>query len=125
LDTPPIATTSIVLADDHAMFRDGMRRLLDEEPDLNVVGEAENGQEAVGVVRTLKPDLVVMDVVMPGLTGIEATKEIKRSAPGTAVLILSAFDDNRYVLGLLEAGAAGYLLKSGRSWPGRPSSTRA
>ncbi len=107
-----VRTTSIVLADDHAMFREGTRRLLDEEPDLNVVGEAENGQAAVGVVRTLKPDLVVMDVVMPGLTGIEATREIKRSAPGTAVLILSAYDDDRYVLGLLEAGAAGYLLKS-------------
>jgi DNA-binding NarL/FixJ family response regulator len=112
LETPPIGTTSIVLADDHAMFREGTRRLLEEEPDLTVVGEAETGQAAVSVVRTLKPDLVVMDVVMPGLTGIEATREIKKSAPGTAVLILSAFDDDRYVLGLLEAGAAGYLLKS-------------
>jgi two-component system, NarL family, response regulator LiaR len=112
LNTPLIGTTSIVLADDHAMFREGTRRLLDEVPDLTVVGEAETGLAAVGMVRTLKPDLVVMDVVMPGLTGIEATREIKRSSPGTAVLILSAYDDDRYVLGLLEAGAAGYLLKS-------------
>lgn len=108
-------STSIVLADDHAVFREGTRRLLQEEPDLRVVGEAGTGQEAVDVVRALKPDLVVMDVVMPGLTGIEATREIKRSQPGTAVLILSAYDDDRYVLGLLEAGAAGYLLKGAGS----------
>lgn len=104
--------TSIVIADDHAVFREGTRRLLDEEPDLTVVGEAGTGLEAVSVVRALEPNLVVMDIVMPGLTGIEATREIKRSHPGTAVLILSAYDDDQYVLGLLEAGAAGYLLKS-------------
>ena len=104
--------TSIVIADDHAVFREGTRRLLDEEPDLTVVGEAGTGTEAVSIVRALRPDLVVMDIVMPGLTGIEATREIKRSHPGTAVLILSAYDDDQYVLGLLEAGAAGYLLKS-------------
>ena len=104
--------TSIVIADDHAVFREGTRRLLDEEPDLTVVGEAATGLEAVAVVKALRPNLVVMDIVMPGLTGIEATREIKRSHPGTAVLILSAYDDERYVLGLLEAGAAGYLLKS-------------
>jgi DNA-binding NarL/FixJ family response regulator len=104
--------TSIVLADDHAVFREGTRRLLEDEPDFNVVGEADTGQGAVSAVISLKPDLVVMDVVMPGHTGIEATREIKRSHPGTAILILSAYDDDRYVLGLLEAGAAGYLLKS-------------
>jgi len=104
--------TSIVIADDHAVFREGTRRLLEEEADLNVVGEAGTGLEAVTVVRALRPNLVVMDIVMPGLTGIEATREIKKSHPGTAVLILSAYDDDRYVLGLLEAGAAGYLLKS-------------
>ncbi|MBI5283964.1 MAG: response regulator transcription factor [Chloroflexi bacterium] len=108
-------TTSIVLADDHAVFREGTRRLLAEEPDLKVVGEAANGEEAVAAVRSLKPDIVLMDVVMPGLNGVEATREIKRSQPGTAVLILTAYDDDRYVLGLLEAGAAGYLLKSAHS----------
>ncbi|MBI5290090.1 MAG: response regulator transcription factor [Chloroflexi bacterium] len=104
-------TTTILLADDHAVLREGTRRLLDEQPDLVVVGEAATGREAIEAVRALKPDLVVMDVVMPELTGIEATREIKRSRPGTAVLILTAYDDDRYVLGLLEAGAAGYLLK--------------
>jgi NarL family two-component system response regulator LiaR len=104
--------TSILIADDHAVFREGTRRLLEGEPDLNVVGEAGTGLEAVAAVKDLRPHLVVMDIVMPELTGIEATREIKKSHPGTAVLILSAYDDDRYVLGLLEAGAAGYLLKS-------------
>ena len=112
VDGRPMNTTTIVLADDHAVFREGTRRLLAEEPDLNVVGEAATGEATVGAVRSLKPDVVLMDIVMPGMNGVEATREIKRSHPGTAVLILSAYDDDRYVLGLLEAGAAGYLLKS-------------
>ncbi len=101
----------VALADDHALLREGMRRLLEQEPDMEVVGEAANGAEAVALVKALQPDVVLMDVVMPVLTGIEATKQIKRSNPATAVIILSAYDDDRYVLGLLEAGVAGYLLK--------------
>lgn len=104
--------TTVVLADDHPVLREGMRNLLEQESDIKVVGEAGNGYEAVATVRTLKPDIVLMDVVMPRLNGIEATKQIKRSDPTTAVLILSAYDDDRYVLGLLDAGAAGYLLKN-------------
>jgi DNA-binding NarL/FixJ family response regulator len=115
-----VRTTSIVLADDHAMFREGTRRLLDEEPDLSVVGEAENGQAAVGVVRTLKPDLVVMDVVMPVSPASRRPRD-QEVSPGTAVLILSAYDDDRHALGLLEAGAAGYLLKSAGNELTRPS----
>jgi len=102
----------IVLVDDHAVLRQGIRRLLEEEPDIEVVGEAANGLEAVAVSRALAPDIVLMEVVMPRLNGIEATKQIKQSNPATAILALSAYDDDRYVLGLLEAGAAGYLLKS-------------
>jgi DNA-binding NarL/FixJ family response regulator len=102
----------VVLVDDHAVLRQGLRRLLEDEPDIEVVGEAANGLEAVAVTRALAPDLVLMDVVMPRLNGLEATKQIKQSNPATAVLALSAHDDDRYVLGLLEAGAAGYLLKS-------------
>jgi DNA-binding NarL/FixJ family response regulator len=105
-------TIRVVLVDDHALLREGMRRLLEQEPDLTVVGEAADGAEAVTTVKALMPDVVLMDVVMPGLSGIEATKQIKQCSPQTAVLILSAYDDDRYVLGLLEAGAAGYLLKS-------------
>ena len=88
-----------------------MRGLLEQEPDFQVVGEAANGAEAVEMVNDLQPDVVLMDVVMPELTGIEATKQIKRTNPKTAVIILSAYDDDCYVLGLLESGVAGYLLK--------------
>jgi len=102
----------VVLADDHAILRQGLRRLLEDEPDIEVVGEAANGLEAIAVTRALAPDLVLMDVVMPRLNGVEATKQIKQSNPATAILALSAHDDDRYVLGLLEAGAAGYLLKT-------------
>lgn len=102
---------SVVLADDHELLREGMRRVLEKEPDLEIVGEAANGAEAVTLVQELQPDVVLMDVVMPELNGIEATKRIKVSNPTTAVIILSAYDDDRYVLGLLEAGVAGYLLK--------------
>jgi DNA-binding NarL/FixJ family response regulator len=102
---------SVVLVDDHSLLREGMRRVLEKEPDLQVVGEAANGAEAVAVVQALEPEVVLMDVVMPELNGIEATKQIKVSNPTTAVIILSAYDDDRYVLGLLEAGVAGYLLK--------------
>jgi len=105
-------TTRVVIADDHALLREGMRKLLEQEPDLTVVGEAADGAEAVRAVASLAPDVVLMDVVMPGLSGIEAAREIKKSNPKTAVLILSAYDDERYVIGLLEAGVAGYLLKS-------------
>jgi len=107
-------TIRVVLVDDHALLREGMRRLLEQEPDLAVVGEAADGTEAVAVVKELMPDVVLMDVVMPGISGVEATKQIKQSCPQTAVLILSAYDDDRYILGLLEAGVAGYLLKSSR-----------
>jgi NarL family two-component system response regulator LiaR len=103
---------TVVLVDDHAVLRQGLRRLLEEEPDIDVVGEAGNGLEAVAVSRSLAPDIVLMEVVLPRLSGIEAAKQIKQSNPATVILVLSAYDDDRYVLGLLEAGAAGYLLKS-------------
>ncbi|UCH86157.1 MAG: response regulator transcription factor [Dehalococcoidia bacterium] len=103
---------TVVLADDHPVLREGMRNLLEQQRDITVVGEAGNGHEAVAAVRALQPDIVLMDVVMPRLNGIEATKQIKKTNPTTAVLILSAYDDDRYVLGLLDAGAAGYLLKN-------------
>jgi len=102
----------VVVADDHLVLREGIRNLLEEQPDIDLVGEAANGLEAVAVVRATEPDVVLMDVVMPRVGGIEATKQIKKFNPGTAVLILSGYEDDRYVLGLLDAGAAGYLLKS-------------
>ena len=97
----------ILLADDHAVLRDGMRNLLEQEKDLEVVGEANDGEEAVKLVTELKPAVVLMDIVMPKLSGIEATRQIKQVNPATCVLILTAYSDIRYILGLLEAGASG------------------
>jgi NarL family two-component system response regulator LiaR len=104
----------VLIADDHALLREAMRNLLDRQEDMEVVGEASNGEEAVALSLKTRPDIAVIDIVMPKLNGIEASKEIKKVSPGTAIIILTAYDDPQYVLGLLEAGAAGYLLKSAR-----------
>jgi DNA-binding NarL/FixJ family response regulator len=104
----------ILIADDHAFVREGTRRILEQEPDLEVVAEAGDGEEAVRLASDLKPDVAIIDVAMPKLDGIEATRRIKALCPVVAVLVLSAYDDDQFVFGLLEAGAAGYLLKSVR-----------
>lgn len=101
----------ILLAEDHVVVRQSIRQFLDRESDLEVVGEASEGEEAVKLAMQFKPDVVVMDVAMPKLNGIEATKQIKAYLPSTAVLALTAYDFDEYVFALLEAGAAGYLLK--------------
>ena len=103
---------NIVLGEDHLITRQGILRLLEDEEGLTVVGEASNGEEAVQLVTDLKPDVVILDIAMPKLNGIEATRQIKVINPRTGVLILSAYDDDEYVFALLKAGAAGYLLKS-------------
>ena len=104
----------IVIADDHPLLREAMRNAFEKHDDMEVLGEAGDGEEAVKLSSELKPDIVIMDIVMPNLSGIEATKQIRKVSPTTAVLILTAYDDDRYIIGLLEAGAAGYLLKSAR-----------
>ena len=104
--------TRILIADDHAMLREGMRNLLEKEKDFELVGEAADGEEAVRLACELKPDIVIMDIVMPKLNGVEATKQIKQVCPSAALLILTAYSDIRYIIGLLEAGACGYLLKN-------------
>jgi len=101
----------ILLADDHIVMRTGLRSLLERQPNLEVVGESENGREIVDLVTSLKPDVVVMDVGMPVLNGIEATKTIVTQHPTTAVVILSMHVDESYVMRALKAGARGYLLK--------------
>lgn len=103
--------TTILLADDHALFRKGLRMLLEEEDDLQVVGEARNGQEAIDQVRKLSPDVVVMDITMPGLDGIQATRQIISESPNTKIMALSIHSGKRFVEDMLHAGAAGYLLK--------------
>jgi DNA-binding NarL/FixJ family response regulator len=101
----------ILLADDHVVMRTGLRALLERQPNLEVVGEGENGREAIELVASLKPDVVVMDVGMPVLNGIEATKAIVTQHPTTAVVILSMYVDESYIMRALKAGARGYLLK--------------
>ncbi len=102
----------VLLADDHALVREGTRRLLEAESDVEVVAEAANGEEAIEAAHRLHPDLAIVDIAMPGIGGIEATRAIKADCPETAVLILSAYDDEPYLIALLEAGAAGFLLKN-------------
>lgn len=102
----------ILLAEDHVITRQGIRRLLEDEGDFDVVGEADDGEQVVKKAIELKPDVVIMDIAMPKLNGVEATKLLKQRCPGAAVLILSAYDDDEYVFALLESGVAGYLLKT-------------
>lgn len=103
---------TVVIADDHVLVRKGTKQLLEEHPGLSVVGEASDGREAIEVANRLKPDVVLMDIAMPGTNGIEATRRIKETSPSTSVLVLTAYDDEQYIYALLDAGAAGYLLKN-------------
>jgi len=101
----------ILLVDDQALFREGLHTLLSVHDDLQVVGEASNGQEAIDAVAKLTPDVVLMDLRMPVLNGVAATKQITESAPNSRVIVLTTFDDDDYVFDGLRAGAVGYLLK--------------
>jgi DNA-binding NarL/FixJ family response regulator len=101
----------ILLADDHKVLRSGLRRILEEQPDLEVVGEAGDGREAVDLASSLQPDIVVMDIAMPQMNGMEATRQIVLRNPRINVLILSMYSDENYIVQVLRAGARGYLLK--------------
>jgi len=110
-----MAKIRVLLAEDHAILREGVREFIQRESDMEVVAEAGDGEEAVKLTEHYRPDVVVMDIRMPKLNGIEATKQIKAKFPSTAILILTAFDSDQYIFALLEAGAAGYLLKGVRA----------
>ncbi len=103
--------TRIVIADNHTLFAQGLRSLVEQQSDFEVVGDAIDGREAVQRARELQPDVILMDVVMPGLNGFDATRIIRAEAPNVRVLALSMHVDKRYVIGMLEAGAAGYVPK--------------
>ncbi|HUG81216.1 MAG TPA: response regulator transcription factor [Bryobacterales bacterium] len=102
----------VLLADDHRLVRLGFRRLLEDEADMEVVGEAGNGIEAIELAESLRPDLIVLDMAMPELDGLQAIHEIVRRSPETKILILSMYDEPRYVRNAIQAGAHGYLLKN-------------
>ena len=110
-----MTTTAIVLADDHQVVRRGLRSLLEEEPDFRIVGEASNGLEAAELVERLKPDVLVVDVIMPGLTGLEVARRAGQDSPHTRVVVLSIYDNDAYVLEALRAGAKAYVLKRSTS----------
>src|SRR5919112_112531 len=101
----------VLIADDHDLVRDGFRRMLANNPELGVVGEARNGREAIELCRSLRPDLVLMDVRMPEMDGLEATRAVKRELPETGVLMVTMHENRDYILEATKAGAAGYVLK--------------
>ena len=102
---------TLVLADDHAVVRSGLRMLLDAQSDMRIVGEANNGREAVELTRSLKPDVILMDIMMPEMNGIEATRRITGEIRDTAVLALTMYEDEQYFFEMLKAGASGYVPK--------------
>jgi NarL family two-component system response regulator LiaR len=106
--------TRILIADDHPLLREALCQVFSNQKDMEIIGQAGNGEEAIDLASQLKPDILVMDIMMPKFDGLEASRQIKKITPNTAILILTAYDDDNYVLGLLEAGATGYLMKSAK-----------
>ncbi|MFI9012061.1 response regulator [Actinosynnema sp. NPDC053489] len=105
-------TVRILLADDHALVRRGVRLILDNEPDLEVVAEAGDGAEAVALARRERPDLAILDIAMPRMTGLQAARELSRAQPGLRILVLTMYDNEQYFFEALKVGASGYVLKS-------------
>ena len=110
-ETKPMNKTTVLLVDDHTVVRQGLRALLKSEEDIEVIGEAENGRLAVQMVRKTPPDVVVMDVAMPLMNGLEATRQILKALPNTRILVLTSYSDDDCVQQLTEAGVSGYLIK--------------
>ena len=106
-----MSETTIILAEDHHIVRQGLRALLEAEPDIQIVGEAANGLEAAQLAESRRPDVMIVDLMMPGLNGLEVTRQVAQRSPQTQVIILSAFENEAYVTEALGSGAAGYVLK--------------
>ena len=104
--------TTIVLVDDHPLIRQALRTILEKQADFKIVAEASNGEEAIEIVTKTVPNVVIMDIGMPRLNGLEATRQIKALSPDTAILVLTVYDDSEHIFNILEAGAAGYLTKT-------------
>jgi two-component system, NarL family, response regulator NreC len=110
-DGSQVKTVKIIIADDHAVVRIGLRTLLEKEADFQVIGEASDGSQTINLVTLLNPDVVILDMIMPGINGIEITRQIKKISPDTQVIILSMHANEAYVLETLKKGASGYVLK--------------
>lgn len=108
MDAKPV---SVVIVDDHEVVRRGIRAFLDTVPDIRVLGEADSGEQALVMVRTLAPDVVLMDLILPGMDGLQATREIKHQSPHTQVVVLTSYDQDEYIFPALQAGATSYTLK--------------
>src|SRR5512143_2511727 len=102
---------TVLLVDDHALVRKGFRRMVEDDPEIRIVGEASNGREAVECAQKLAPQVIVMDMAMPEMDGVQATREILKHAPKTAILLLSMYSQENYVRNAFDAGAQGYILK--------------
>src|SRR5512134_114453 len=105
-----MATIRVVLADDHPVARAGIRKFLEKEPDIQVVGEASSGDEALKLIKELSPDVLLLDMEMPGLKGVDVAREVKEARLPVRILALSTYDNKQYILGLLSSGASGYLI---------------
>ena len=112
LPTTQCKKARIIIADDHPLLREALRNVLQKQPDFEVIGEAGDGEEAVSLTTELIPDIVIMDISMPNLDGLEATRRIKAACPSVAVLVLTVHKDIEYIFGVLQAGASGYLTKT-------------
>jgi DNA-binding NarL/FixJ family response regulator len=108
----PDANISVLLVDDHSLVRRGFRRMLEDEPDIRVIGEASDGEEAVKLARSLKPQVIIMDCALPGINGLQATRKILQLLPQTRILMLSMHTEDTWVRQALDAGARGYVLKN-------------
>jgi len=103
--------TKVLIADDHKLFREGLRTLIEKEPYMRVIAEARDGRDAIQIARKLKPDIIIMDIAMPGLNGVEATRIIKSDIPDAKIIALSMHSDRNFVIETIKAGASGYVLK--------------